>query len=95
MTAHDHTGPRLRRTASWSGLKAGDAVEVDDPRVQRATFEFVALVENLATGDSWVEVVGGKRGDRKLRSFRPDQIFAPGARGRGPSLELAPRLDLG
>lgn len=95
VTTDAHEGPRLRRTASWSGLRAGDRVEVDDPRVQRATFEFVAHVENLATGDAWVEVVGGKRGDRKLRSFRPEQIFAPGAKGRGPSLEEAPRLDLG
>jgi hypothetical protein len=54
----------------------------------------VALVENLVSGESWVEVVGGKRGDRKLWSFRPEQIFAPGAKGRGPSLAAAPRLDL-
>ena len=98
---------RLRRIATWSGLRAGDRVEVDDPRARRATFEFVAhpratrstfefvaLVENLVSGDSWVEVVGGKRGDRKLWSFRPEQIFAPGAKGRGPSLAAAPRLDL-
>jgi len=85
---------RLRRIATWSGLRAGDRVEVDDPRATRSTFEFVALVENLVSGDSWVAVVGGKRGDRKLWSFRPEQIFAPGAKGRGPSLAAAPRLDL-
>ena len=95
MTPPDPPHARLRRTARWSGLSAGDRVEVDDHRAARATFEFVALVENLATGDSWVEVVGGKRGDRKLWSFRPEQIYAPGAKGRGPSLASEPRLDLG
>ena len=80
------------RQSTWSGLRAGDRVEIDDPRARRGVFEFVAFVQNSATKASWVEVVGGKRGDRKLWSFRPDQVFAPGDKGKGPSLEEAPRL---
>ena len=80
------------RTTTWAGLRAGDPVEIDDSRAKRGAYEFVALVENTSTGASWVEVVGGKRGDRKLWSFRPEQVFPPGARGKGPSLDEAPRL---
>ena len=90
----DPDAPRLVRTATWAGLRAGDLVEIDDPRARRGRFEFVAHVENSVTGATWVEVVGGKRGDRKLWSFRPEQVFAPGARGKGPSLDEAPRLPL-
>ena len=82
------------RQATWAGLRAGDRVEIDDPRARRGSFEFVAYVVNAASGASWVEVVGGKRGDRKLWSFRPELVFAPGTLGRGPSLEAAPRLPL-
>ena len=82
----------LARLPTWAGLKAGDSCEIDDPRARRGSFEFVAFVENLGTGAAWVEVVGGKRGDRKLWSFRPEQVFAPGNRGKGPSLAEAPRL---
>ena len=85
-------GPNLIRSTTWAGLRAGDPVEIEDARARRGTFEFVALVDNQTTGASWVEVVGGKRGDRKLWSFRPEQVFAPGARGKGPSLDEAPRL---
>lgn len=30
---------------------------------------------NTDTGDEWIEVVGGKPGDRSVRSFRPDRVF--------------------
>ena len=82
------------RVATWAGLKPGDPVEIDDPRARRATFSFVAFVEHQGSKAQWVEVVGGRRGDRKLWSFRPDQVFAPGSKGRGLSLEQAPRLPL-
>ena len=32
---------------------------------------------NGETGEAWVEVVGGRAGDRAVRSFRPDQLYAP------------------
>jgi len=56
----------------------------------------VAHVTNDVTGEAWVEVVGGRSGDRAVRSFRPDQLYGPSARpGRDPSLADAPGLPLG
>jgi hypothetical protein len=56
----------------------------------------VAQVSNAETGEVWVEVVGGRSGDRAVRSFRPDQIYAASAKpGRDPSLADAPGLPLG
>jgi len=53
-------------------------------------------VTNEETGEAWVEVVGGRSGDRAVRSFRPDQLYDPSARpGRDPSLAEAPGLPLG
>lgn len=70
-----------------------------DTGLRSATWEFVAHVRNLVTGDEWIEVVGGKDGDRALRSFRPERVFAPahkqGRRGPRSSLADEPRLPLG
>jgi len=56
----------------------------------------VAHVTNSETGETWVEVVGGRAGDRSVRSFRPGQLYAPKARpGRDLSLADAPGLPLG
>ncbi|MGH9045862.1 MAG: DUF7246 family protein [Acidimicrobiales bacterium] len=57
------------------------------------SWEFIAHVTNVTTGEQWVEVVGGGSGDRKVRSFAPERIFAPGAKGL--SLADAPQLPLG
>ncbi|MGH9918564.1 MAG: DUF7246 family protein [Nitrososphaerales archaeon] len=88
----------LWRESAWAGLKSGDLVEVADTRLRSAKWEFVAHVRNVVTGAEWVEVVGGKPGDRKLRSFHPERVFAPIKTGRrhGPrsSLADAPRLPL-
>jgi hypothetical protein len=88
----------LRRESTWAGLRRGDAVEVTDTRLRSAKWEFVAHVRNVGTGAEWIEVVGGKPGDRKLRSFRPERIFAPtkkrGRRDVRSSLSEAPRLPL-
>ena len=88
----------LRRSAAWAGLRRGDAVSVTGTRIRFASWEFIAHVRNVATGEEWVEVVGGKPGDRKVRSFRPDQVFPPPRRGgpgaSDPSLAEAPRLPL-
>jgi hypothetical protein len=88
---------RLQRASSWAGLKKGDSVAVEGTGLRSAHWEFVAHVTNTETGENWVEVVGGARGDRKVRSFAPGRIFAPDSRGgmRGPSLADAPRLPLG
>jgi hypothetical protein len=71
-----------------------------------ADWEFRAHVLNRHNGTESIEVVGGRPGDRKIRSFGPDRIFAAmGAKGsRGnperaiagqPSLAEAPRLPFG
>ena len=67
-------------------------MEIDDPRAKRATYEFVAFVEHLGNGETWVEVVGGRRGDRKLWNFRPDQVYPYTGKSEQPSLDVAPQL---
>jgi hypothetical protein len=85
----------LRRTTKWAGLQPGDPVRVQGTRLRGAAWQFVAHVTNGATGEEWVEVVGGRAGDRAVRSFRPDQLYAVAARpGRDPSLADAPGLPL-
>jgi len=85
----------LRRTSRWAGLRRGDPVQVEGTRLRGASSEFVAHVTNGETGETWVEVVGGRTGDRSVRSFRPDQLYAPSARpGYDPSLAEAPGLPL-
>ena len=85
----------LQRSTAWAGLRAGDPVQVEGTRIRGASWEFVAHVTNGTTGEAWVEVVGGRAGDRKLRSFNPDQVYAHSARpGRDPSLADAPGLPL-
>ena len=86
----------LRRTTRWAGLRPGDQVLVDGTRLRAASWQFVAHVRNGETGEEWVEVVGGRPGDRSVRSFRPQQVYAASARpGRDPSLADAPGLPLG
>ncbi len=89
----------LRRLPTWAGLRAGDTVEVSDTRLRSAKWEFVAHVRNVVTGDEWIDVVGGRNGDRKLRSFPPERVFAPAARQSRhrprSSLADAPQLPLG
>lgn len=89
----------LVRTAAWAGLRPGDQVEVAGTRLRSASWSYVAHVRNAETGAEWVEVVGGRSGDRMLRSFRPEQVFPLGAgkaKGAGPaSLADAPQLPFG
>lgn len=96
----------LERSCEWSGVRAGDPVEVAGVRARTTSWEFLAHVRNVRTGEEWVEVVGGREGSRAVRSFRPEQIFAPsprparggrgarGARGDRAPLVDAPRLPL-
>jgi hypothetical protein len=86
----------LHRNTRWAGLRPGDPVLVTGTRLRGASWSFVAQVANAETGEVWVEVVGGRSGDRAVRSFRPDQIYAASAKpGRDPSLADAPGLPLG
>lgn len=90
----------------WHGLKAGDPVVIAGLRMRGATWEFRAHVVNDRNGSESVEVVGGRPGDRALRSFDPDRVFPVTARRTraggssrpgpiGPSLAEAPQLPLG
>jgi hypothetical protein len=89
----------LVRSERWNGLRAGDPVEVAGFAGRGATWEFRAHVLNRRNGSESIEVVGGSAGDRMLRSFRPDRIFAPAGRIRltapRPSLADAPQLPFG
>ena len=86
----------LVRSTKWAGLSTGDAVVVDGVKERRQTWVFVAHVTNTQTSEEWVEVRGGRRGEAKGRSFRPDAIFPSTAKkgGRivGQSLADAPQL---
>jgi hypothetical protein len=86
----------LVRSASWGGVRAGQAVDVAGTRLRNATWAFVAHVRNTRTGEEWIEVVGGRQGDKALRSFRPDQILPPAGRRprRRAPLATAPLLPL-
>jgi hypothetical protein len=85
----------LQRHTHWAGLAPGDPVQVEGTRLRGAAWSFMAHVTNAESGEEWVEVVGGRAGDRKVRSFRPDQLYAISARpGRDLSLADAPGLPL-
>ena len=94
----------LERSESWNGLRVGDPVVVSGLSLRGASWTFRAHVRNANNGAESVEVVGGRPGDRAIRSFEPGRIFAPtGAGRRGStravagelSLAEAPRLPLG
>ncbi len=84
------------RATKWAGLSTGDAVVVDSDKERRHSWVFVAHVTNSLTTEEWVEVRGGRRGEAKSRSFRPEQIFPlaakRGSRVVGLSLAEAPQL---
>ncbi len=84
------------RASAWHGVRRGDAVVVDGPKERRQQWTFVAYALNESTGEEWVEVRGGRLGESKGRSFRPEQIFPIGARKGsrvvGLSLATAPQL---
>lgn len=78
---------------------------VSGVRISGATWEFRAHILNTHNGTEVIEVVGGKPGDRTVRSFDPGRIYAVVGRsrstGRGdkalaerPSLAEAPQLPL-
>ena len=89
---------QIVRTKAWHGVRAGDFVVVNGQKERRQQWTFVAHVLNEATGDEWIEVRGGRVGEMKGRSFRPEMIFPmgsrKGARVVGLSLATAPQLAL-
>ena len=85
------------RSTRWHGVSAGDPVMVEGVK-GRQQWVFVAHVVNETTEDEWVEVRGGRVGEAKGRSFRPDVIYPcwakRGSRLVGLSLAQAPMLEL-
>ena len=93
-----HRRPWLTSAVPPPGPGCGPATRCrwTGARLRGASWAFVAHVTNGETGEAWVEVVGGRGGDRAVRSFRPDQLYAPSARpGHDLSLADAPGLPLG
>lgn len=86
------------RSTKWAGLVTGDVVAVDGAKERRQSWVFVAHVTNTQTDEEWVEVRGGRNGDMKGRSFRPELIFPiatkKGGRIEGQSFASAPQLPL-
>ncbi|MGA3148274.1 MAG: hypothetical protein ABSF33_12480 [Acidimicrobiales bacterium] len=66
----------LERTEMWNGLHRGDPVIVSGLHLRAATWEFRAHVRNRHNDTESIEVVGGRPGDRRIRSFEPSRIFA-------------------
>jgi hypothetical protein len=97
-TPLEHPGAVVRSPA-WHGVCAGEAVTIYGVKERRQHWTFVAHARNEATGDEWIEVRGGRVGESKGRSFRPELIYPAGALRGGrvlaPSLADAPRLALG
>ena len=100
LRASDH----LERSETWNGLRAGDRVVVSGLSMRGAVWTFRAHIVNTNNGTESIEVIGGRPGDRTIRSFGPERIYA--ATGKGskgsakaavgqPSLAEAPRLPLG
>jgi hypothetical protein len=89
---------KLRRSEHWAGLSKGDPVTIEASGLASATWTFLAHVANTETGDESVEVVGGKTGERMVRSFRPTQVFPYRPRRKKgvpqASLADAPQLPL-
>lgn len=89
---------QIVRSSRWNGVRDGDPVVVNGPKERRQQWTFVAHVLNEATGDEWIEVRGGRVGESKGRSFRPDMIFPSnarqGSRVVGLSLAHAPQMTL-
>jgi hypothetical protein len=90
---------QIVRSKAWNGVRYGDVVVVNGPKERRQHWTFVAFVVNESTGEEWVEVRGGRVGESKGRSFRPEMIFPQGSRKGsrvvGLSLASAPQLALG
>jgi hypothetical protein len=96
----------LERSEAWNGLRAGDRVVVSGMAIRGAEWRFRAHVLNRHNGTESIEVVGGRPGENKIRSFGPERIFAvskkKGTRAGGGggtagqlSLAEAPQLPLG
>ncbi len=89
---------QIVRSSTWHGARRGDPVVVNGDKERRQHWTFVAHVVNEATSEEWIEVRGGRVGESKGRSFRPEMIYPvsakKGARVVGLSLASAPQFTL-
>ena len=96
----------LERSETWNGLHAGDPVIVAGLSMRGASWQFRAYVVNRRNGSESIEVIGGRPGDRSIRSFGPERIYADSGKRTPrrnpdraiegqPSLTDAPQLPLG
>ncbi|MDE2281734.1 MAG: hypothetical protein KGJ92_03050 [Actinomycetales bacterium] len=96
--AGERRGATIVRSRTWAGLAEGDPVVVNAPKELRQQWVFVAHGRNETTGEEWVEVRGGRPGEGRGRSFRPELIYPiaakRGLRVTGQSLQDAPQLSL-
>ena len=88
----------LLRQEQWAGVSSGEPVIVDGVKERRQSWVFIAYVMNSATNEEWVEVRGGKAGESKTRSFRPELIYPmiakKGSKLVGLPLSVAPQLPI-
>ena len=76
-------------------MRVGDPVVVSGLGMRGATWTFRAHVVNTNNGTESIEVVGGRPGDRTIRSFGPERIFATtGKRSTGSAKATAGQLSL-
>ncbi len=67
---------------------------IEGVRGRSMSWEFRAQVVNERNGSESIEVVGGRPGDRKVRSFAPDRVYAVTRRGRGRAGAARTQLSL-
>jgi hypothetical protein len=87
----------LERSESWNGLRCGDPVIVSGLRIRGAKWEFRARIVNRNNATESIEVIGGRTGERTIRSFPPERILAvTGKKGQGrdPDRSVAGQLSL-
>jgi hypothetical protein len=85
----------LHRREEWNGLRRGDPVEIDGVVSRGAAWRFLGYLRNERNGTESVEVIGGRPGEDRVRSFLPGQVFPVGGRRTGrASLADAPQLPL-
>lgn len=72
----------LARTTYWQGLEPHHEVRVKGKPGQRSRYEFLAFVQNIVSGECFVEVLGGRLGrdgvyQRNIRMFPPERCSPP------------------
>jgi hypothetical protein len=77
----------VQRVEIWRGMRPHDEIRVRGKPGQRRRYEFLAFIVNDGTGESYIEVIGGRVGrdgsvQRNLRVFPPERCVPPPRRRR-------------